>query len=111
MKSCPCLVLLFAASFSITARAQDSAATLRARIPECAVHIKDGPWVPKEFYGDGVLRFTYLYEPPKKNPGEYDYRNGTHNVCGVLESGQDQRGAVAVPVASSYNAYTPANRE
>jgi hypothetical protein len=84
MKRCPRLVLFLVASFSLAARAQDSAATLRARIPECAVHIKDGPWVPKEFHGDGVLRFTYLYEPPKKNPGEYDYRNGTHNVYAVF---------------------------
>jgi hypothetical protein len=80
MNSCPRLVLFFVASFSLAASAQDSAAILKSRIPECAVHIADGPWIPKELYADGVLRFTYLYEPRKKSPGEYDYRDGTHNV-------------------------------
>lgn len=69
---------------SLPAAAQDTAAILKSRIPECAVHIGDGPWIPKELYADGVLRFTYLYEPPKKNPGAYDYRDGTHNVYTVF---------------------------
>lgn len=84
MKCCACLVLFFAASFAFAVRAQDSATALRTRIPECAVYSKDGPFVPTEFYADGVLRFTYLYEPPSKNPGEYDYRDGTHNVYVVF---------------------------
>src|SRR5260370_28456966 len=80
MNSCPRFVILLVASFSLAASAQDGAEILKSRIPECAVHIADGPWIPKELYADGVLRFTYLYEPPKKSPGEYDYRDETHNV-------------------------------
>src|SRR5260370_35938846 len=80
MNSCPRFVILLVASFSLADSAQDGAAILKSRIPECAVHIADGPWIPKELYADGVLRFTYLYEPPKKSPGEYDYRDETHNV-------------------------------
>lgn len=81
MNTCPRLVILLVVSFSLGASAQDTAALLRTRIPECAEHTIDvGSWIPKELDGDGVLRFTFLYEPPKKNPGEYDYRDDTHNV-------------------------------
>ena len=80
MTTCQRLALLLVASFSLAARAQDSAVILKSRIPECAVHVSDGPWVPKELFPDGELRFTFLYEPPKTNPGEYDYRDGSHNV-------------------------------
>ena len=59
-------------------------AVLRIGVPQCAVHSVDGSWVPQELYADGVLRFTFLYEPPKKNPGEYDYKDGTHNVYGAF---------------------------
>ncbi|HYT07000.1 MAG TPA: hypothetical protein VEL77_05065 [Rugosimonospora sp.] len=77
-----CFLLLFAALvlLCLAGRAQDGAAILSTRIPQCAVRSVDGSWIPKELYADGVLRFTYLYEPPKKNPGEYDYRDETHNV-------------------------------
>ena len=40
----------------------------------------DGFWIPGELYADGMVRFTYLYEPPKENPGEYDYKNQLHYV-------------------------------
>jgi hypothetical protein len=73
------LVLAFL-SLAVSASAQDSAAILRTRIPQCAVYSLSGSWIPKELYADGALRFTYLYEPPKKSPGEYDYRDETHNV-------------------------------
>ncbi|PYU28675.1 MAG: hypothetical protein DMG31_19550 [Acidobacteria bacterium] len=73
-------ILLVLASISLPGRAEDVGAILRARIPECAIHQEGGSWIPKELYEDGALRFTYLYEAPKKNPGEYDYRDETHNV-------------------------------
>jgi hypothetical protein len=85
-------VLLAAASVLTNASAEDSAAILRTRIPECAIHVQDGPWVPKEVYSDGVLRFTYLYEPPKKNPGEYDYRDGTHNIYAAFWNSSRTKG-------------------
>lgn len=75
-----CWVFCAILFLSLPAATQDSAAILKSRIPECAVHIGDGPWIPKELYADGVVRFTFLYEPPKKNPGEYDYRDGYHEV-------------------------------
>src|SRR2546426_622870 len=67
-------ILLVLASISLPGRAEDVGAILRARIPECAIHQEGGSWIPKELYEDGALRFTYLYEAPKKTPGEYDYR-------------------------------------
>src|SRR5260370_19237475 len=73
-------VLLAAASVGTSASAQDSAAILRTRIPQCAVYSLSGSWIPKELYPDGVLRFTDLYEPPKKSPGETDYPEKTHNL-------------------------------
>jgi hypothetical protein len=73
-------VVLAFVSFALHGRAQDVAVRLRTSIPECALHQEGGSWVPQDFYPDGVLRFTYLYEPPKQNPGEYDYRDGSHNV-------------------------------
>lgn len=80
MRTCPRLALLLVAFLSVAARAQDTAAILKTRTPQCAVHSVDGSWIPGDLYADGELRFTYLYEPPKKNPGEYDYKDKTHNV-------------------------------
>jgi hypothetical protein len=73
------LVLAFL-SLAVSARAHDSGAILRTRIPQCAVYSLSGSWIPKELYADHVLRFTYLCEPPKKNPGEYDYPDNLHRV-------------------------------
>jgi hypothetical protein len=73
-------MLMAVCSCSVAGRGQDSVAILRTKVPECALHAVDGAWIPKELYADGELRFTFLYEPPKKNPGEYDYRDGTDNV-------------------------------
>lgn len=74
------LAVLVVASCAFTARAQDTAALLRTRIPQCTVRASDGFWIPGELFADGVLRFTYLYEPPKENPGEYDYKDQLHYV-------------------------------
>jgi hypothetical protein len=88
------LLLIFSALVfvSVQGRTEDAAAVLKTRIPECAVQVKDGPWVPKELYADGVLRFTYLYEPPKQNPGEYDYRDQSHNVYAAFWNRDRTRG-------------------
>lgn len=86
------LVLLAVAFSCLLVRAQDTATILRARIAQCAVHSVDGSWVPKELYPDGVLRLTYLYEPPKEKPGEYDYRDGSHNVYAAFWSRDGTKG-------------------
>jgi hypothetical protein len=41
---------------------------------DCTMREGDTPWVPKNLRRDGLLRFTYVHELPKKVPGEYDYR-------------------------------------
>src|SRR5713226_2186606 len=84
--------LLAIASAALQGRAQGVGAILRARIPECAVHQEGGSWIPKDLYADGALRFTYLYEPPKQNPGEYDYRDHTHNVYAAFWNGRRTKG-------------------
>lgn len=40
---------------------------------DCAMREGEVPWAPTYLRKDGLLRFTYLHELPKKNPGEYDY--------------------------------------
>lgn len=78
---CAALFLILAARAQVlAARAQDSDAILRERIPQCTVRGVDGFWIPGELYADGVLRFTYLYEAPKENPGEYDYKDQLYYV-------------------------------
>jgi hypothetical protein len=47
---------------------------------DCTMHEDHGPWVPVELRRDGLLRFSYLYEPPKKNPGEYDDHDNEHRL-------------------------------
>jgi hypothetical protein len=74
------LAVLVVASYGLAARAQDSDAILMERIPQCTVRSVDGFWIPGELFADGVLRFTYVYEPPKANPGEYDYKDQLHYV-------------------------------
>lgn len=95
MSNCPRLLIslvVVVVSLPVGGVAEDVAAILRVRIPECAVQVKDGPWVPQELYADGVLRFTYLYEPPKRNPGEYDYRDQSHNVYAAFWNRDRTRG-------------------
>jgi hypothetical protein len=74
------LLLLAIASISVQGRAEDIAGILQARLAECAVRQEGGSWVPKDLSADGALRFTYLYEPPKQSPGEYDYTDKMHYV-------------------------------
>jgi hypothetical protein len=47
---------------------------------DCTMHEEGGPWVPEDLRRDGLLRFSYLYEPPKKNPGEYDDHDNEHRL-------------------------------
>lgn len=85
-------LLLVVGWLSVVARAQDGMALLRTRIAQCAVHTIDGPWIPKELYPDGILRFTYLYEPPKKNPGEYDYPDKEQRVYAAFWNSDRTKG-------------------
>jgi hypothetical protein len=67
-------------SIPLRTRAQNVARDLVTMVPECAVHQESGSWVPAELSKEGVLRFTYVYEPPKSNPGEYDYKDKQDHV-------------------------------
>jgi hypothetical protein len=56
------------------------------------MHERGGSWVDTELHADGVLRFTYLYEPPAVNPGEYDYRDNQHHVYSAFWNRNGTRG-------------------
>lgn len=56
----------------VPAAAQNSDQELVNMMLDCAMHEKAGPWVDKDLRRDGLLRFSYLHEPPqgKGNPNE-----------------------------------------
>lgn len=62
------------------AAGQNASQGLLDNMLDCTMHEEAGPWVPEDLRRDGLLRFTYLYEPPKKNPGEYDYHDDRYQL-------------------------------
>jgi hypothetical protein len=65
---------------------------LVASMLDCTMHAEDGPWAPRYLRQDGLLRFTYLYDPPKKSPGEYDYHDQRVRLYVAFWNGARTRG-------------------
>jgi hypothetical protein len=63
------IVPLFVLIFFVprTARAQRSRPSLLESLLDCARNEEGGPWVQRNVYRDGLLRFNYIHEPPKGN--------------------------------------------
>ena len=62
------------------ASCQQASRALLEGMLDCTMHEDHGPWVPVELRRDGLLRFSYVYERPKKNPGEYDYHDNRYQL-------------------------------
>ena len=53
---------------------------------DCVLHEPRGPWLSRQFMQDELLRFNYVVDVPRKDPGPYDYGvdDGATNLITVF---------------------------